>query len=401
MRCVRLCGARDIRVETAPDARAPMVGEVRIRVECVGICGSDLHPYLSGDVDESGQPGAVSLIPGHEFAGIVESTGEPIPYGDAAPAMPVRYGLFGGDFRPLHVGMRVAVDPAMPCRMCARCVDGNPNLCENLRFCGLYPHDGAMCERITVPAACCYPLDAPTAATEDMKPDGVQYRNPSLNATTGAMLEPIGVALHAVRLAKIRPGETVAVVGAGPIGLGIAWFARFAGAAQVIVTDRRPWRLDAARQWALADHTIRIADDGVDEIILGEIDDTSDGDSVAAVRRRVANGVDVAMEAAWCDESVQQAAEMLRRGGRLIVAGIPAEDRFLLRHSTARRRGLTIRMVRRMKHVYPTLLDLAWRGQLDPERLVTHRYSLADACAAFADAADGRPGLIKSVVTIE
>ncbi|MDO4557867.1 MAG: alcohol dehydrogenase catalytic domain-containing protein, partial [Planctomycetia bacterium] len=348
MRAIRLRGAGDLRMEQVPEARDPMAGEVRIRVSCVGICGSDLHTYLSGDIDqERPVDSGAAIIPGHEFAGVIESLGEPVPHRVSDVHHPVVYRLLSGDGRELAPGMRVAVDPAMSCGVCARCVEGNTNLCENLRFCGLYPYDGALCERITVPATCCYPLDAPP-----------RYGGRSLDDEAGAMLEPMGVALHAVRLSKIRPGETVAVIGVGPIGLGIAKFATMAGA-RVFVTDRYPWRLRAAQIFAGVERTFCVGKDG-DRNGVGDEnrgngkdsesrwneggegdngvgDGGDDVDPVAQVRRWVPGGVDVAIEAAWCDESVRQATEMLRRGGRLTITGIPEEDRLVLRHSTVRR----------------------------------------------------------------
>ena len=167
MFAARLHGPRDLRVEEVP---LPGTGEVLVRVKATGICGSDLHTYLDGRIGDTKLE--APLILGHEFAGIIEKT-----------------------------GVRVAVDPAQPCHRCDLCERGHPNLCRRLHFCGLYPDDGSLAEFIRVPATSCFPV-----------PDAI-------DDVSTAMLEPLGIALHATNLAKIRVGDRVAVLGAGPIGL--------------------------------------------------------------------------------------------------------------------------------------------------------------------------------------
>ncbi len=111
-------------------------------------------------------------------------------------------------------------------------------------------------------------------------------------------------------------------------------------------------------------------------------------------------GVDIAIEAAWSDRSVQQAAEMVRMGGRLVLVGIPGDDRLLLKHSTARRKGLTIRMSRRMKHTYPRAIRLAERGVVDLHRLISHRFPLERAPEAFALNASYQDRVVKIIIDI-
>jgi L-iditol 2-dehydrogenase len=198
-----------------------------------------------------------------------------------------------------------------------------------------------------MPARCCFPL-----------PDAIDDES-------GALLEPLGVALHAVDLAKLRVGSSVAILGAGPIGLMLLQVARLAGADPVFVTDPLAWRLEWAER-------------------LGGIPVAGDENVVCEVLRHTqGRGVDVAIEAAWAGESVSQAAEMSRLGGRLVVVGISGDDRLELKASTARRKGLTIVMSRRMKHVYPRAMALVQRGAVDLQGLVSHRYPLAYAVEAF------------------
>lgn len=349
MLAARLHGPADIRIEEVPRPGSPGAGRARVRVMAVGVCGSDLHTYRHARIGDTRLGGP--LILGHEFAGVVEEVGE---------------GGLDGEFRPLTPGARVAVDPAQPCQQCEFCERGDPNLCLNLRFCGLWPDHGALCQWIDMPARCCFPL-----------PDG-------LDDAAGVLLEPLGVAIHAVDLSKIRVGHRVAILGAGPIGLCILQLVRLAGADPVYVADRFPWRLDLAKRFGAT------AVWRCDEV-----------DPMAAVREATGGrGVDVAFEAAWCDESVDQAAEMLAHGGRLMVVGIPGDDRLLLKHSTARRKGLSIIMVRRMKLVYPRAIRLAERGTVDLAPLVSHRFPLHRVAEAFASNADYRPGIVKVIVDV-
>ena len=342
-----LHGPRDLRIERYPVPDAPGPGEVSIRVNAVGVCGSDLHMYEDGRIGETALAGPTVL--GHEFGGTVETVGP-----DA----------LDGEGRPLREGVRVAVDPAVPCRRCELCLTGHPNLCPNHTFIGGLPAAGALRQRMTVPAFCCFPL--PDSIPDEQVP----------------LLETLGVALHAVDLAHIRVGSSVAVIGAGSVGLCIARVAGLAGALPLFVTDRHRWRLDAA------------ATSGAVPI------DIDNGDPVEAVMHATnGRGVDVAIEAAWSSpESLAQAVGVLRPGGRLVVVGISGDDTLHFPHSPARRKGLTIAMCRRMKHVTPRAIALAAAGRVDLAPLVTHRFPLDQTAEAFETAAGYRDGVIKAVV---
>ena len=188
----------------------------------------------------------------------------------------------------LRPGQRVAVEPHVPCWRCELCEHGHPNLCPNHYFYGLFPEDGALRERMNVSARNCFPL-----------PD-------SLSDEVGPLLETLGVAIHAIDLSKIRIGATVAVIGAGPVGLLITRLAVLAGASQVFAFDKFDWRLSVADAWG-ATYAYNVDDCDPADVVM----DLTGG-----------RGVDVAIEAAWSDHSIQQAAEMARYGGRLVLVGI-------------------------------------------------------------------------------
>jgi L-iditol 2-dehydrogenase len=195
------------------------------------------------------------------------------------------------------------------------------------------------------------------------------------------LLEPLGVGLHAVDLAKLRAAQSVAILGAGSIGLFILQLAKLSGADPIFVTDKFSWRLKLAERYgAVAIHC-------------------DQEDPVARINKETAGrGVDVAIEAAWADDSVQQAAEMAGAGGRVVLVGIPSDDRLLMQHSTARRKGLTIKLCRRMKHTYPRAIRLAERGRVDLRGLVSHRFPLRRAVEAFALNAAYRGEVVKTII---
>ena len=331
MRVMRLHGAGELRLHREP-IPAPGSGESLIRVTAVGVCGSDLHWFSEAGIGDARL--TRPLVLGHEFAGVTEG------------------------------GQRVAVDPAIACGQCEYCQAGNPNFCIALRFAGHGENDGALREYVTWPTRCLYPL-----------PD-------SLSDADGALLEPLGVAIHAVDLAHIKPGMTVGVFGCGPIGLLTLQVARAAGAAHLIATDLPgvPHRLDAARSLGAQVFAADPRQAEVSEILAG------------AGRQ----GVDVAFEAAGDNAAVEAAIAAVKPGGKVILVGIPPEDRTTFTASTARRKGLTIKLVRRMKHTYPRAIRLVESGQVDVRSQVTSRFPLDKAAEAFAVAQ--RRGGIKVVI---
>jgi L-iditol 2-dehydrogenase len=321
-------------MDTVPALPEPGEGEITIRVGAVGVCGSDLHMYETGRIGTSVVESP--LILGHEFMGEVIAVGA---------------NATDGLNQPLRVGQRVAVDPATPCYRCEICEQGHPNLCPNHTFYGVYPDDGALREQMTVHARNAFPM--PEAVS-----DGA-----------GALLETLGVAIHAVDLGHLKIAQSVAIIGCGPVGLLILRLAKLAGAYPIYAFDCFSWRVEKARAWG-ATHAWT----------------TDEGDAVQLVMQQThKRGVDVVFEAARADQSIQQAMEMATNGGRVVLVGIPGDDNLQMRHSTARRKGLTIMMSRRMKHTYPRAITLATMGEgvMPLDDLVSHVLPLKDTPQAY------------------
>ena len=232
--------------------------------------------------------------------------------------------------------------PAIPCRACRTCLAGNENLCLSTRFAG-HSVDGALRGLMAWPEQLAHPV-----------PDVLSDAEVSL-------LEPVGVALHALDLARVSPSAAAGVYGCGPLGLLLVQLLRIAGADPILATDPLAHRIEAAEKLgATAAHRTRRA--GPE---LGE--------------------VDVAFEVAGDDDAVATAIDTLRPGGRLVLVGIPANDRTSFTASAARRKGLTISVCRRMKSSdLPRAIRLAEQGQVELAPLVSERYALSEWADAFA-----------------
>jgi L-iditol 2-dehydrogenase len=343
MRASRLHGIRDIRVEDLPRP-TPGPGEVLLKVAAVGTCGSDVHYYVEGGIGD--QVVTAPIVMGHEFSAWVADLGQ---------------GVTG-----LEIGQLVAVEPAIPCGECESCQHGHPNLCPDVVFCGTPPVDGVFAEYTVKPAENCFPLPA------------------GLSPADGAMLEPLGIAIHTVDLAHLRPGYTVAVLGAGPIGLLTAAIARAAGATKVYMTEPLAYRRAFALRYA-ADAAL----DPETTDVVAEILGLTDG-----------RGVDVAFEAAGAAETPDQAARVTRPGGKVVVVGIPSDDTMTFTAGVTRRKGLTIKLVRRMKHTYPRAIALVEKGLVDVESLATHEFPLERIGEAFEMVANYDDGVLRAIIQV-
>jgi L-iditol 2-dehydrogenase len=329
MQVVRLHGAGDLRLHDEP-MPSPGPGESLVRVTAVSICGSDIHWFAEGGIGDARvkQP----LVLGHEFAGVI-ADGE-------------------------RSGERVAIDPAIACGVCEFCLEGNPNFCTSMRFAGDGKFDGALREYVAWPTHCLFRLPE------------------SIGNAQGALLEPLGVGIHAIDLGHLRPGMSVGIFGCGPIGLLMVQLARISGATRIIATDKLPHRLQAAQSFGATD--VFQAEGGQENAEI-----------LAATHDR---GVDVAFEVAGENDAVETAVATAKRGARVVLVGIPANDRTAFNASTARRKGLTIKMVRRMKHTYPRAISLVEQGLVDVHSLVTQRFPLTEATPALVEA-EKRSGL--------
>ncbi|MVA74630.1 alcohol dehydrogenase catalytic domain-containing protein [Auraticoccus sp. F435] len=263
--------------------------------------------------------------------------------GDARIADPVVPGheFFGTALTGAYAGRRVVVDPAISCLECEYCFRGDHNLCERIIFAGHGTRDGGMQDLISWPDRSLTPL-----------PD-------SIDDTQAVALEPLGVAIHAVDLSHLKPGMRIGVVGAGPIGLFILQLARNANAAEVVVVEPREHRRRLATRL------------GADVAVApGDVQDH-------------ASRCDLVFEVNGNPDAVAEAITLARAGSRVVLVGIPDEDQTTFSASQARRKGLTLVCVRRMKEVYERAIALVERGHVDAAAVVSDVFPLEQAEAAF------------------
>jgi len=324
-RAAKLHAVGDLRLEESESPPAPPAGWSTVAVTSVGLCGSDLHWYAEGGVGEVSLDSPV--VPGHEFAGVALDG----PY----------------------AGQRVAVDPAIPCGRCDSCSAGHGNLCPHVLFAGHQALDGGLQERLQWPDGLLIPL-----------PD-------SLSDDAGAMLEPLGVAIHAVKHAHVRPAYDVLVVGAGPIGV-------LAGA-RVFVSEPLGHRRSTALRF------------GAD---AAWAPDVVEDELMTATAGR---GVDAVIEMAGTDDAIATAVACTRPGARIALGGIPSGPQSAFPAAPARRKGLTFAMVRRMHDTYAQAVELATTG-IDLDDLVSDHFPLERSAEAFEHAV-GRSG-DKTVIVV-
>jgi L-iditol 2-dehydrogenase len=328
---LRLHPDRQLRLHDEPIPE-PGPGEALLRIRGVGLCGSDRHWVVDGGIGDAVLD--TPLVLGHEFDGVVES----------------------GSLR----GRRVAVDPAVSCGTCEPCIGGAENLCLRVRFAGHGQTDGALREYIAWPERSLYPL------------------SDALDERVGPLVEPLAVAIHGVDLGRLHAGATVAVIGCGPIGLLVIALARAAGVGMIVATDPSRVRLDAATSFG-ATHAIEAGGT------------SADGEAVLATTK--GRGLDVVFEAAGDAPAVDCAVTVAAPGARVVLLGIPPDDRTTFNASAARRKGLTLKLTRRSTHdSFRRAVALAEAGAIDLAGLVTLRVPLTDGARGF-DALVRRDGI--------
>lgn len=321
---------------------APGRSEVLVEVSEVGICGSDLHWYEHGRMGDRSveEP----LVLGHESAGTVVEVGTGVA--------------------DLSVGDRVAIEPGVPCRECQYCREGTYNLCRSVEFMATPGTDGALREFVAWPSDFVHLL-----------PDGVSTRE-------GALCEPVSVGVHAVKRADVGPGDTVAVMGAGPIGLLAADAARSAGASVVAVVDIVASKLD------------RALDRGADVVV-----DSRGADVAAVVREQTDEGVDVAIEATGAPPAIASVLDVPKRDGTVVLVGLAPDAEVPVDTFDLVRRQVDVRGSYRFANTYPTAISLIAHDTVDGTGLVDFDMPLDRVSDAFERATQS--DVVKGMVSFD
>lgn len=337
-------GLRKIELVEEPKCEIRNPRDVLLRIDRLGICGSDVHYYTHGYIGDQRLRYPASF--GHECAGTIEQVG------------PAVEGIEPGD--------RVAVDPAFSCGQCDQCRTGRPNTCRDLRFMG-NPGEapGAAAQWRVVPAENCLPVPKTVSLDEAL------------------LLEPLSIGLYAAQMAEVYPAARVGIFGAGPIGLSVLMFCQALGPPVAYVTDLLDYRLEVAEQLG-ADWTGNPKKTNV----------------VTEIRHRERFGLDVVFECSGDPACIDQAMEVLVPGGALMLVGIPTEPRVSFNIHSMRRNEVIFYSVRRQAHCMKPALDALVQGSIDPGPLVTHHFPFDRIAEAFEMVAEYRNGVIKAIVDV-
>jgi len=339
-----LTGIRQMEIQDLPMPKITLDNDVLLKVEMVGICGSDVHYFETGRIGS--QVVEFPFVVGHECAATVVDT--------------------GSDVSKVKPGDKVVIDPAMPCFQCDQCKAGRENTCRNLKFLGC-PGQSAGClsRYIVMPEQNCFVVE------------------PGFSLERAVLCEPLAIGYYAVEQAALTDGASAAILGAGPIGLSCLVSAPVFGAGNIYVTDKIDTRvqiaINAGAKWAGNPNNQSI----VDQILDAET-----------------NGVDVVFEAAGQQETIDQALDILKPGGRLMIIGIPRFDSFRFVADKIRRKEITIINVRRQNRCTQKCIDLISAGLINVDFMVTHRFELEQTTEAFDLVAEYRDGVIKAMIKL-
>jgi L-iditol 2-dehydrogenase len=341
-----LTGIRRMEAVERPVPELTHDTDVLVRMKMVGVCGSDIHYYTTGKIGS--QVVQYPFAVGHEGAGEVAATGSRVTR--------------------VKAGDRIAIDPAMPCHQCDQCLAGRPHTCRKLKFLGTPAQaEGCLAEYIVVPENSCFPI-----------PDEMTWEQ-------AAISEPLAIGVYALRLAQTDlTGKKIGILGFGPIGMSVLLPALHYGAGKVYVTDKIDRRLEIASQCGAAWTGNPLKED-----------------VVAAVREQEKELLDLVFECCGQQEAIDQAIDLLKPGGKLMIIGIPEFDRWSFPVDKMRHKEIAVQNVRRQNDSLTETLSLMHNGDVDVSRMPTHRFPFAKTRDAFDLVAGYADGVMKAMIVFD
>ncbi|MCI9305020.1 MAG: NAD(P)-dependent alcohol dehydrogenase [Lachnospiraceae bacterium] len=322
----------------------PKADEVLVKLDYVGICGSDLHYYETGAIgDYVVKP---PFVLGHEPGGVVVEVGENV--------------------RHLKAGDRVALEPGKTCGHCEFCKEGKYNLCPDVVFFATPPVDGVFQEYVAHKANLCFKL-----------PDNV-------STLEGALIEPLAVGFHAAIQGDAHLGQKAVVMGAGCIGLVTMMALKARGVSQVYVVDIMEKRLEKALELG-ADGVINGAQEDVEKRAL----ELTDG-----------KGMDLVVETAGTEITTRQAIRIAKKGSNIVLVGYGKTGEMTLPMSLVLDKELTFKTVFRYRHIYPLAVDAVASGKVNLKGIVTDIFPLDEAQKAMDYSVNNKADIVKAVIRI-
>jgi L-iditol 2-dehydrogenase len=345
MKAILLTAPKQMELREVPGPAIEKDTDVLLKIEKVGVCGSDVHYYETGRIGDQIIK-EYPFIVGHECSATVKDIGSAVT--------------------KVKVGDEVVVDPAQPCYKCDQCKMGRENTCYNLRFLGTPGQgNGSLCEYIVMQQESCLPT------------------NQTITLEQAALCEPFSVGVYAVKQSGISAASKIAILGSGPIGLSCMAAAQAEGVKEIYMTDKLDYRVkttkDAGAVWAGNPEKENI---------------------VEAILKHEPKGVDIVYECAGQQEALDEAVELLRPGGKIMLVGIPRQERVSFYIDRIRRKEITLINVRRQNDCAQKAADLIASGKADLDFMITHRFELGDTKAAFDMVAGYRDGVIKAMISV-
>ncbi len=344
MKAIIFTGLRQVQTHDRPEPELPDQESVLLKTRIAGICGSDLHYFISDTV--GGEKVPYPCLVGHECAAEIVKTGDKV--------------------KRFKSGDLVAVEPSISCGVCDQCLEGRFNTCREIKFLG-HPGelDGCFAEFFVMPAKNLIKLPISISLEEAM------------------LAEPVSIALHALNLANLGSSAKVGVLGTGPIGLALIILLKFSGISSIFATDcseaRERAALKAGASWAG-----NAQEEGI----------------VSKILSRQPLGLEAVFEVSGDERAIDQAVELVKPGGRIIQIGIPIPERISLKFSRLRRKEITIINVRRQNRCLEKALELIQKKEIEVSWLISHRFSLDQAKLAMDTAADRRDGVLKAAFVL-
>ncbi|MBE0536347.1 MAG: alcohol dehydrogenase catalytic domain-containing protein [Phycisphaerae bacterium] len=344
MKAYALTGIRQMELHEIDNPVVKHDKDVLLKIEMVGVCGSDVHYYETGRIGS--QVVEYPYIVGHECAATVVEVGRAVTH--------------------VKPGDPVVVDPAAWCDTCDQCRMGRENTCRNLSFLGT-PGQGPGClsEYILMPEKSCFP-------THD-----------AITLEQAVLCEPFAIGVYAVKRSPIARGAKIAILGSGPIGLSCLTAARAEGVDKIYITDRIAARLAVAAAAGAA--------------WTGNPDTE---DIVETIASKEPSGIDIVYECAGQQEALNQGIDLLRPGGVLMIVGIPRAEQVSFSIDKIRRKEITIINVRRQNQCTQLAIDLLATRKACVDFMVTHRFAFDHSREAFDLVADYRDGVVKALIKV-
>jgi len=344
MKSIALTGLNQMELREVPDPSIQKETDVLLKIEKVGICGSDVHYYETGRIGE--QIVEYPFVVGHECSATVMAVGSSVTR--------------------VKVGDEVVVEPAAPCHNCQQCAQGRENTCYNVRFLGTPGQGGGcLCEHLVMPEECCFPTKG------------------KITLEQAALCEPLSIGFYAVKRAGLPENADVAILGAGPIGLSCMLNAIAAKARVCYVTDKIEARVEGAKKGGAA--------------WAGNPDKQ---DIVKEILQQQPLGIDVVFECCGQQEAIDQAIEILEPGGKLVIIGSPRSERVSFNINKIRRKEIAIINIRRQNECVKPVIDLVTSGKINADFMITHHFPLEQTKKAFDLVTGYHDGVIKAMISI-